>query len=44
MRDLKLEKAGELLSMNNLHRGEVKEKKEDMDLAFAHGLKLSERI
>jgi hypothetical protein len=37
MRDLKLEKAGELLSMNNLHRGEVKEKKEDMDLHLPMG-------
>lgn len=44
MTDLKLKKVGEVLSMNNLHRGQVKEKKEDMDLAFAQGIRLADAL
>jgi len=41
LKDLKLVKVGEILSMSNLHRAQVKEKKEDLDLAFAQGVKLA---
>jgi hypothetical protein len=41
LKDLKLEKVGEVFSMNNLRIGDVKDKKEDMSLAFAQGERLA---
>jgi multimeric flavodoxin WrbA len=43
IKDFKLVKVGEILSMNNLKRGQVKDNKEDMDLAFAQGVRLAIR-
>jgi hypothetical protein len=44
LKDLKLEKVGEAFSMNNLRIGDVKDKKEDMSLAFAQGERLALRV
>ena len=40
-KDFGVKKVGEILSMGNLKVGQVKEKKYDMDLAFAMGTKLA---
>jgi multimeric flavodoxin WrbA len=44
LKDIKLEKVGEVFSMNNLRIGDVKNKKEDMELAFAQGERLALRV
>jgi multimeric flavodoxin WrbA len=43
LKDLKLDKVGEVFSMNNLRKGEVVNRKQDMDLAFAQGVRLAMR-
>jgi multimeric flavodoxin WrbA len=39
--DLKLKKVGEVFSMNNLYKAQVKDRKEDLDHAFAQGVRLA---
>ena len=41
IKDFQMKKVGEVFSMFNLEKGEVKEKKADMDLAFAMGVRLA---
>ena len=41
IKDFQMKKVGEVFSMFNLEKGAVKEKKADMDLAFATGVRLA---
>jgi multimeric flavodoxin WrbA len=43
IKDFRLVKVGEVLSMNNLKKAQVKDNKEDMKLAFTQGVRLAVR-